>query len=80
MNLATRALMGAGAAGLVFLLAALQGVWTPMSEVMIAAMVLIAGVAFAAQWARFRRDEQRVYRPVYVRSTTVHRRVRNDER
>ena len=35
----------------------------------------LAYVAFAAQARRFEDDSRRVYRPVYVRSRNVHRRV-----
>lgn len=76
MNLATRALMGAGATGLTLILVASGGV----APLVLAGLMLVAGVAAATQSLRYQRDERRVYKPVYVRSATVHRRVRYDDR
>lgn len=80
MNLATRALIGAGAAGVVLPLAAESGVSTAATGIVSSILAVFAGVALAAQWMRFQREERRAYRPVYVRSATVHRRVRFDDR
>ena len=76
MNLATRGLIGAGATVLALLLVASNGV-APLT---FAILTMVAGVAAVAQWSRYHRDQRRVYRPVYVKSATVHRRVRYDDR
>ena len=72
MNLATRALIGAGATVLTLLVVVGSG-GAPLA-------LAIAGVAAATQWTLYRHGERRVYRPVYVRSARVHRRVRYDDR
>ena len=78
MNLATRALIGAGATGLAFLV--LGPVSTITMGFLSTTFMVVLGVALAAQLLRYRQIGQRLYRPVYVRSSTVHQRVRFDDR
>lgn len=80
MNLTTRAFIGAGVAGLALSLAATCGAATEVTELMFSGVIAMVGVASAAQWVGYRANDRRVYRPVYVRTTTVHRRLRSDDR
>ncbi len=76
--LATQAILGA--AILTAVLATTLGA-IPFAVVLVSAAVMaaVAHVAFVAQSRRLRDEGRLVYRPVYVRSHDVQRRVRSDD-
>ncbi len=79
MNLRTRALIGAGVTGLALSLTSAFGSEIQTNGFLLAVITLIVGVASTAQVMTHRADEKHVYKPVYVRSAKVQRRVKFDD-
>lgn len=79
-SLPTQAILGAGTTVLVTVVAATIGsLPLAIGLVSASAAAALAHVAFAAQSRRLRDEERLVYRPVYVRSHDVRRRVMSDD-